>query len=82
MAYGQTASGKTTTMLGKIKPDGLPDMSGIIPDSASEIFRLVDDKRADYKILLTVSVLEIYNNNIRDLLSDKFDNNLEVRWNG
>ena len=70
MAYGQTGSGKTHTMLGKVKEDGLPDMTGVIPSCVSELFRIIDE-RVDVKHTVTVSVVEIYNNTIRDLLGDK-----------
>ncbi|XP_061193332.1 kinesin-like protein KIF25 isoform X2 [Saccostrea echinata] len=75
MAYGQTGSGKTHTMLGSHKnedynPSREPHRDeGVIPRAARELFRLISEKQsATHKI--EVSVLEIYNNEIRDLLSN------------
>ncbi|XP_062585616.1 kinesin-like protein KIF25 isoform X1 [Saccostrea cucullata] len=75
MAYGQTGSGKTHTMLGSHKnedynPSRDPHRDeGVIPRAARELFRLISEKQsATHKI--EVSVLEIYNNEIRDLLSN------------
>lgn len=63
MAYGQTGSGKTHTMLGtKTEP-------GIVPHSAAELFKLVNEKPAG-SVSVQVSVVEVYNNDIYDLLSD------------
>ena len=60
-AYGATGAGKTYTMLGE---EGNP---GIMPLTLKELFREVDKyKDRDYKIKFWY--LEIYNENIRDLL--------------
>ncbi|XP_048769438.2 kinesin-like protein KIF25 isoform X2 [Ostrea edulis] len=75
MAYGQTGSGKTHTMLGSHKnedynPSRDPHRDeGVIPRAARELFRLITEKQSGtHKV--EVSVLEIYNNDIRDLLSN------------
>nr|XP_022291118.1 kinesin-like protein KIF25 [Crassostrea virginica] len=75
MAYGQTGSGKTHTMLGSHKnedynPSRDPHRDeGVIPRAARELFRLISEKQTGtHKV--EVSVLEIYNNDIRDLLSN------------
>ncbi|XP_022291118.2 kinesin-like protein KIF25 isoform X2 [Crassostrea virginica] len=75
MAYGQTGSGKTHTMLGSHKnedynPSREPHRDeGVIPRAARELFRLISEKQTGtHKV--EVSVLEIYNNDIRDLLSN------------
>ena len=60
-AYGATGAGKTYTMLGE---EGNP---GIMPLTLKELFREVDKyKEREYKIKFWY--LEIYNENIRDLL--------------
>eukprot|EP00118_Oscarella_pearsei_P013014 m.99810 g.99810 ORF g.99810 m.99810 type:complete len:473 (+) comp37074_c0_seq2:652-2070(+) len=81
MAYGQTGSGKTYTMLGKteqIQPyyDEFASASetegreGIIPQAAREIFRHLEEKKDDFlSYSIDISLLEIYNNEIRDLIS-------------
>eukprot|EP01012_Entosiphon_sulcatum_P023226 TRINITY_DN281_c1_g1_i1.p1 TRINITY_DN281_c1_g1~~TRINITY_DN281_c1_g1_i1.p1 ORF type:complete len:714 (-),score=115.54 TRINITY_DN281_c1_g1_i1:9-2150(-) len=60
-AYGQTGSGKSFTMLG----DGTPH--GIVPYIATDLFRAIgEDSSRDYLVIL--SILEIYNEKVRDLL--------------
>ncbi|XP_033635383.1 kinesin-like protein KIF25 isoform X2 [Asterias rubens] len=76
MAYGQTGSGKTYTMLGDNYTDLHKDIGeeldmhpsdGVIPRAAVEMFKLIEDKPANSHSL-EVSVVEVYNNDIRDLL--------------
>ncbi|XP_008592377.1 PREDICTED: kinesin-like protein KIF25 [Galeopterus variegatus] len=74
MAYGQTGSGKSYTMLGPHPADGsaLPldarDDVGIIPRAAAELFRLIsEDPSRSTKV--EVSIVEVYNNDIFDLLA-------------
>lgn len=63
MAYGQTGSGKTHTML------GTKEEPGIVPRAGDDLFKLVDEKPAG-SASVQVSVTEVYNNEIYDLLSD------------
>ncbi|XP_057950155.1 kinesin-like protein KIN-14N [Malania oleifera] len=66
-AYGQTGSGKTYTMMGK---PGLPELKGLIPRSLEQIFQTRQSLRSQgWKYEMQVSMLEIYNEMIRDLLS-------------
>ncbi|KAG5135878.1 hypothetical protein JHK82_020609 [Glycine max] len=66
-AYGQTGSGKTYTMMGK--PDA-PDLKGLIPRSLEQIFQISQSlKDQGWKYTMHVSLYEIYNETIRDLLS-------------
>ncbi|XP_061047183.1 centromere-associated protein E isoform X2 [Eubalaena glacialis] len=60
-AYGQTASGKTYTMLGS------QDYLGVIPRAIHDIFQKIK-KFPDREFLLRVSYMEIYNETITDLL--------------
>lgn len=65
-AYGQTGSGKTYTM------EGYEGNEGIIPRSIHQIFETIEDFKVygwDYEV--SVSVCEIYLNQINDLLSNK-----------
>lgn len=78
MAYGQTGSGKTHTMLGshdldmEIDSESLNKDEGIIPRSAKEMFRLISEREnPDESYSLEMSVCEIYNNEVRDLLAGK-----------
>ncbi|XP_071506811.1 kinesin-like protein KIF25 [Diadema antillarum] len=76
MAYGQTGSGKTHTMLGgrythdptssrTILDENKED--GVVPRAARELFRLLREKPNSHQV--DVSVVEVYNNDIRDLLA-------------
>ncbi|XP_039076754.1 centromere-associated protein E [Hyaena hyaena] len=62
-AYGQTASGKTYTMMGS------EDYLGVIPRAIHDIFQKIK-KLPDREFLLRVSYMEIYNETITDLLCD------------
>jgi kinesin family protein C2/C3 len=71
-AYGQTGSGKTHTMEG---PKGDP---GVNSRALEELFRLINERGADFQISITASLLEIYNETIRDLLVPQTNQKLEV----
>ncbi|NXB76173.1 CENPE protein, partial [Donacobius atricapilla] len=62
-AYGQTASGKTYTMMGN------EDSMGIIPKAIQHVFKIICEI-PDREFLLRVSYMEIYNETITDLLCD------------
>ncbi|XP_030443942.1 kinesin-like protein KIN-14N [Syzygium oleosum] len=65
-AYGQTGSGKTYTMMGT---PGHVDEKGLIPRSLEQIFQTKQSLQSQgWKYELQVSMLEIYNESIRDLL--------------
>ncbi|NWR92522.1 KIF25 protein, partial [Furnarius figulus] len=74
MAYGQTGSGKTYTMLGPQLEGNcafsIEDESelGIIPRATQEVFRLISEKPPG-SYWVEVSVVEVYNNEIFDLLA-------------
>ncbi|KAK6154392.1 hypothetical protein DH2020_008640 [Rehmannia glutinosa] len=66
-AYGQTGSGKTYTMMGKPGPT---DQKGLIPRSLEQVFETRQILEAQgWKYEMQVSMLEIYNETIRDLLA-------------
>lgn len=68
-AYGQSGSGKTFTMTGGL--DNYEDW-GIIPRTINYIFqRIKEDKERNYSI--SVSYMEIYNNQGYDLLFESHD---------
>ncbi|KAA1465952.1 kinesin-like protein [Dentipellis sp. KUC8613] len=76
LAYGQTGSGKSYSMMG-YGPD-----KGIIPQTCSELFVRVEDKKAkdaNLNFTVEVSYIEIYNEKVRDLLNPKNTGNLRVR---
>lgn len=65
-AYGQTGSGKTYTMMGR--PE-YPEQKGLIPRSLEQIFQTSQHlSQQGWKYKMQASVLEIYNETIRDLL--------------
>ncbi|NWV58064.1 KIF25 protein, partial [Daphoenositta chrysoptera] len=74
MAYGQTGSGKTYTMLGPQLEGNLAfsieeeSELGIIPRATQEVFRLISEKPPG-SYWVEVSVVEVYNNEIFDLLA-------------
>jgi hypothetical protein len=73
----QTGSGKTHTMEGKPDP---PTLRGIIPNSFQHIFDYVSSSQ-NQQYLVRASYLEIYNEEVRDLLSKERDVSLEVKEN-
>ena len=63
-AYGQTGTGKTHTMEGEIDD---PELKGIIPRAVEHIFETLDArKETEYSV--KVSFLELYNEQLEDLL--------------
>ena len=81
-AYGQTGSGKTYTIMGR--DDSINEKilsndkySGIMPKSIKYIWSAVKNRKEKYYI--KVSFLEIYNEQINDLL-DPGHTNLQIRW--
>ncbi|KAK6303672.1 kinesin heavy chain [Coregonus clupeaformis] len=73
-AYGQTASGKTHTMEGKLHD---PNQMGIIPRIAEDIFNHIFGMDENLEFHIKVSYFEVYMDKIRDLL-DVTKTNLAV----
>uniref|UniRef100_A0AAQ5ZF13 Kinesin-like protein n=1 Tax=Amphiprion ocellaris TaxID=80972 RepID=A0AAQ5ZF13_AMPOC len=73
-AYGQTSSGKTHTMEGKLHD---PDMMGIIPRIVQDIFNYIYSMDENLEFHIKVSYFEIYLDKIKDLL-DVSKTNLSV----
>ncbi|TVU49026.1 hypothetical protein EJB05_00317, partial [Eragrostis curvula] len=61
-AYGQTGTGKTFTM------EGVEGARGVNYRTLEELFRIIKQRDGLFKYEITVSVLEVYNEQIRDLL--------------
>lgn len=74
-AYGQTGTGKTFTMEG-VRSD--PDMRGVIPNSFDHIFTHIA-RTQNQQYLVRASYLEIYQEDIRDLLSKDQGRRLELK---
>ncbi|KAJ1698173.1 hypothetical protein LUZ63_006685 [Rhynchospora breviuscula] len=65
-AYGQTGSGKTYTMMGRRSSE---DEKGVIPRSLHQIFETTRALTSEgWEYSMQASMLEIYNETIRDLL--------------
>ncbi|KNH07270.1 kinesin motor domain protein [Perkinsela sp. CCAP 1560/4] len=84
MAYGQTGSGKTFTMFGALGGEAKPgkgsrrtrdDVSsaGLLPLCIEEIFTEIKTQQLtpDKVFAVTMSIVEIYNERVRDLLFDE-----------
>lgn len=65
-AYGQTGSGKTYTMVGD---HTAKELQGMIPNSFSQIFNQIASSVEQKSFVVTATFLEIYNEEIKDLLS-------------
>ncbi|XWS57542.1 hypothetical protein CRYUN_Cryun09bG0183400 [Craigia yunnanensis] len=63
-AYGQTGTGKTFTM------EGTPENRGVNYRTLEELFRVSGDRGGLMKYELFVSMMEVYNEKIRDLLGE------------
>ncbi|KAK9726399.1 hypothetical protein RND81_05G212600 [Saponaria officinalis] len=77
-AYGQTGSGKTFTMSG---PRDLTEESqGVNYRSLGDLFYLAEQRRHTFRYDVAVQMIEIYNEQVRDLLvSDGLNKRLEIR---
>lgn len=78
LAYGQTSSGKTHTMLGEDIENEAE--RGIIPRMVRGFFDQISQQPEDIEFAMKVSFVEIYNEKIRDLLDPK-KTNLKIHEN-
>ncbi|KAK6307534.1 hypothetical protein J4Q44_G00226820 [Coregonus suidteri] len=76
LAYGQTGTGKTYTML------GMPtdNERGIIPNSFNQIFTQIS-RSQNQQYLVRASYLEIYQEEVRDLLCKDNNKKLDLKEN-
>ncbi|XP_078424213.1 uncharacterized protein LOC144696598 [Cetorhinus maximus] len=72
IAYGQTGSGKTYTLMGN------EDNPGMTIRSIRELLRICQERK-NIKYTTKISMLEIYNEAIQDLLSKQSNAQLEIR---
>ncbi|RCV17834.1 hypothetical protein SETIT_3G251500v2, partial [Setaria italica] len=66
-AYGQTGTGKTFTM------EGVPENRGVNYRALEELFRMSEKRSTSVTYTFSVSILEVYNEKIRDLLDESND---------
>lgn len=71
-AYGQTGSGKTYTM------EGPPNDRGVNFLAIQHLFKFAEQTSVSHKYSFRISILEIYNEQIRDLLTNN-SKKLDVR---
>lgn len=71
-AYGQTTSGKTHTMIGTTED------RGILLQAVNDVYKFIDQNEGEREVFLWASYLEIYNEQVNDLL-DKSNTNLRIR---
>ncbi|XP_058445370.1 chromosome-associated kinesin KIF4 [Malaya genurostris] len=70
LAYGQTGSGKTFTM--GTNYDGDEDATmGVIPRAINDIFHRIEETTEEFEVTLSCSFMELYQENLYDLLSKK-----------
>ncbi|XP_056134154.1 kinesin-like protein KIFC3 isoform X2 [Lampris incognitus] len=74
-AYGQTGSGKTYTM------EGVTGDPGINQRALRLLFSEVTEKAPDWDYKITVSMVEIYNETLRNLLGDNPNEKLDIKMN-
>jgi kinesin family protein C2/C3 len=72
-AYGQTGSGKTFTM------SGPADNRGVNTRALGELFEKTTARSEEFRDSITVSVLQVYNEDIHDLLGEGSQEKLEIR---
>ncbi|XP_065860426.1 kinesin-like protein KIN-14I isoform X2 [Euphorbia lathyris] len=77
-AYGQTGSGKTYTMTG---PRDLTEKTlGVNYRALSDLFLLAEQRKDVFRYNVAVQMIEIYNEQVRDLLvTDGSNKRLEIR---
>ncbi|XP_030409844.1 kinesin-like protein KIFC2 [Gopherus evgoodei] len=74
-AYGQTGSGKTYTM------EGVPEDPGINQRALQALYQEMEARAGLWKYSVTLSMVEIYNEVIRDLLGKEPQEKLDIKLN-
>lgn len=82
LAYGQTGSGKTYTMGSSIDPRTTVETEGIIPRVIKQMFETVEVNEKENpcrSFKISVQFLEIYGDDIRDLLDPTKTSRVAIR---
>src|SRR3546814_12322043 len=73
-AYGQTGSGKTYTMIGPVdvaqcinEDNSIDDQAGIAPRAVQELFRLLEEKSAQYTSEVKISMFQLYRDGLQEI---------------
>ena len=74
LAYGQTGSGKTFTMGSATSEGGTSDnmSKGVIRRVMDQMFEMIETRKDTTDFKVRMSFYEIYNEDIRDLLSERY----------
>ena len=72
-AYGQSGTGKSHTVHGTATE---PEQAGLVPRAVQDIFQAVADSSQQH--LVRISYLEVYNEEVRDLLSRSSGTQLRI----
>lgn len=69
IVYGQTGSGKTYTMFGNERDAAAGGARpGVVPTACTEVLEALEARRAEFELDLKLSYVEIYGDEIRNLL--------------
>lgn len=71
LAYGQTGSGKTHSMGTSHGPEDDPEMAGIIQRTVQDLFKEIQARSDQIEVKVRVSFVELYREQLYDLLSTK-----------
>ncbi|RLV93386.1 Kinesin heavy chain [Spathaspora sp. JA1] len=77
LAYGQTGSGKSHTIMG---PTLDYSEKGIVPRISEEIFARINNGSADMEYTVAVSFMEIYMEQIKDLIDISHNDNPDYKF--
>jgi hypothetical protein len=84
LAYGQTGTGKTYTMMGLLDPKTslVVDQPGLIPRLFTGIFQRVADLEMTHEVTVEINFVELYMERLYDLLSESAFNRTQApsRW--
>ncbi|EKX31906.1 hypothetical protein GUITHDRAFT_159015 [Guillardia theta CCMP2712] len=72
-AYGQTGTGKTYTMEGEVNNCGsvMPPGAGVVPRAVAHVFKYLEENDFEYQV--RISVVELYNEELSDLIASTDD---------
>ncbi|KAL0362595.1 UNVERIFIED_CONTAM: Kinesin-like protein KIN-14Q [Sesamum calycinum] len=74
-AYGQTGTGKTFTM------EGTNEARGVNYRTLEKLFDIIEERKNTFRYEVSVSVLEVYNEQIRDLLVSDSQTGISAKRN-